>query len=83
MFKDDIERRRAVHVMAMQWFLVKFVCVALGVSMVAALALLYFQGFRSWGFWLDPREMHWIGLATVGALAGLAATVVGSLFKKK
>ena len=83
MFKNDIERRRIVHLISMQRFLVVFIFVALGVSSLAALALFYFQGFRAWGFWLDPREMHWIGLATVGALVGLAATVVGSLFKKK
>src|SRR5258708_39680200 len=81
--KNDIERRRAIHLIAMQRFLAIFICTALGVSRLAALALFYFQGFRAWGFRLDPREIHWIGFATVGALAGLAATVFSSLFRRK
>jgi hypothetical protein len=76
------EKKKINHEIAMQRFLAKFVCAGLGFSSAAALALFYLQGFRVWGFRLETSLMHWIGITTVGAIAGLATTVYGAFFKK-
>jgi hypothetical protein len=79
----SIERLRARHRIEMQRFLAKFICGALGLACAAAFVLFYLQGFQGSGFRLESSLMHWIGAATIGALAGLAAAVYGAFFRKK
>lgn len=54
----------------------------LGLSCLAAIGIFCLQGFHIWRFQLDPALMHWMGGATIGSLATLAATVYGAFFKK-
>ena len=80
--KQFIDRARAEHEMNMQKFLALFSSCALSGTTAVALGLFFLQGFHAWGFQLDNSLMHWIGAATIGSIASLAATVYGAFFKK-
>jgi hypothetical protein len=81
--QERLIRKKANHEMKMQLFLAHFICLWLGFSCLAALAIFFLQGFHAWGFRLETGLMHWVGVATVGALAGLAGTVYAEFFKRR
>ena len=74
-------RRRRTHDLMMKRFLAFFACALLSVCCLTSLSLFCFQGFHAWGFNLDVSLMHWVGGATVGAVATLATTVYRAFFK--
>jgi hypothetical protein len=53
-------------------------------GLLAATMLIFFlQGFRLWGFSLDPTLLRWLGGATVGEVAGLLGITFRALFRTK
>jgi len=59
-----------------------FLFFAYGMLLVATISIFFLQGFKFKGFNLDNSLIHWLGGATITEVAGLAALVYGSLFKK-
>jgi hypothetical protein len=49
---------------------------AFGFSLGATFCLIFLQGFGPWGFHLSEPFLHWLGVATVGQVAGLFAMVL-------
>src|SRR5262249_16202396 len=80
---ESIEREWTRHSMAMQNFLVKFTCAALGLACGATFVLFFVDGFRPAGFQFEAGLMHWIGAATIGVLAGLASCVYRAFFGRR
>jgi hypothetical protein len=76
----EILHERAMARMAMQHHAVRFLFWAYGGLLAATIGIILLQGFRAWGFALDLGFLRWLGAATVGEVAGLAALVYGSLF---
>jgi hypothetical protein len=58
-----------------RWHASRFLAKALGGSLAATFGIIILQGFHLWGFTLSEPFLHWLGAATVGELAGLAAMV--------
>lgn len=79
---DRVEVEWMRHTMHMQRMLAIFVCTALALSLISALGIFYLQGFHWMGFNLPENLMHWIGLATIGAIASLSSMVYGAFFER-
>ncbi len=60
-----------------------FLYAAYGGILLFTMSIIYLQGFKIWGFHLEPEFLHWLGGATVGEVAGLAVLAYRFLFKKK
>ena len=80
---EELERKRALHEIATQKFLVSFACWILGLASITTLAMVCFQGFHFRGFSLESRLMQWIGATTLGVVASLVTIVYRALFRAK
>jgi hypothetical protein len=81
--KEIVERATAFHTMDLQKQAVRFLFVAYGGLLASTMAVIFLQGFHFGGFQLDQTFLNWLGGATIGEVAGLAALVYGALFKNK
>jgi hypothetical protein len=66
--------------MKLQKFLARFACIFQGLTLLVALFIFCLQGFHAWGFRLESTLMHWLGIATIGAVASLASIVYKAAF---
>lgn len=51
--------------------------------LICTFLIYFFQGFQWHGFNLERSLLRWLGAVTIGEIAGLAALVYGSLFRRK
>ncbi|MBA3612561.1 MAG: hypothetical protein H0W49_06525 [Nitrospirales bacterium] len=51
--------------------------------MFATVTVIFLQGFQLAGFQLEKDFLHWLGIPTVGQVAGLMVLFYGALFKEK
>lgn len=61
--------------------IVMFLLCAYGGLLVATVIILFLQGFQAWGFKLESGVLHWLGVATIGEVAGLLMITIKSLFR--
>jgi hypothetical protein len=80
---NDIERFKARANIRLRADMARFLRRAFGWSLVATFGLYFCQGFHVLGFALSEAEMHWLGGATIGQIAGLLAVVVRDCFNEK
>lgn len=80
--KEFIEREEALSTIAMREKAVTFLFWAYGGLLASTVIIIFFQGFHLWGFSLESGFLKWLGGATIGEVAGLAALVYGALFRK-
>ena len=45
-------------------------------------SVVFLQGFHAWGFNLPISFLHWLGVATVGEVAGLLYLVINTMGKR-
>jgi len=57
-----------------------FLLTAYGSLLAATMPIFYLQGFRVGGFHLELSTLNWIGIATVGQIAGLATLTWKAVF---
>ncbi|SRR6266852_1839411 len=69
--------------LAQQNKIINFLLIAYGVLLFATMAIFFFQGFRAWGFSLDPSLLKWLGGATIGEIAGLLTITLHAVFGQK
>jgi hypothetical protein len=69
--------------LAQQNKIINFLLIAYGVLLLATMAIFFFQGFKAWGFSLDPSLLKWLGGATVGEIAGLLTITLHAVFGQK
>lgn len=90
-FKKDIEKvspldisktRELTEIWMKKAAVVFLFCLYAG-AMVCTFLIYFLQGFQWHGFKLEYSLLRWLGGATIGEVAGLAALVYGSLFKKQ
>ena len=62
--------------------IVDFLLRAYGGVLIATILIILLQGFKVWGFSLEPSFLNWLGGATIGELAGLLALAVGAVFPR-
>ncbi len=79
--KDFVEKEKSIG--ELREDAVNFIYIAYWVILAFTMSTIYLQGFRIWGFHLEPEFLHWLGGATVGEVAGLAVIVYRFLFNKK
>jgi len=53
----------------------RFLEKAFGRSLAAIIVIIVLQGFHLWGFSLSEPFLHWLGAATIGEIAGVAAMI--------
>lgn len=80
--ESELRRERIIHQLKLQRFLARFACICQGLTVFVALFLFCLQGFHAWGFNLEIHLMHWLGIATVGAVSGFASIVYKAAFKE-
>jgi hypothetical protein len=80
--KEYIEHEEAMSNIALRERAASFLFKAYTGLLTATILIIFLQGFQLWGFKLDVGFLNWLGAATIGEIAGLAALVYGSLFKK-
>lgn len=81
--KEFIEREEALSAIAQREKAVRFLFWAYGGLLVFTGAVILLQGFGWGGFKMEAKFLIWLGGATIGEVAGLAALVYGSLFKHR
>lgn len=59
----------------------RFLLICYGMLLFSTMTIIFFQGFKFLNFNLDPIFLKWLGIATIGEIAGLAGIVYGALFK--
>ena len=53
----------------------RFLAKAFGFSLTATFGIIMVQGFHVWGFTLSETFLNWLGVATIGQVAGLLSMV--------
>ncbi|ETX08554.1 MAG: hypothetical protein ETSY2_04710 [Candidatus Entotheonella gemina] len=80
--KEYIEHEEAMSNIALRERAASFLSKAYAGLLASTVLIIFRQGFHLWGFQLDAKFLNWLGAATIGEVAGLAALVYGALFKK-
>ena len=80
--KEYIEHEEAMSNTALRERAAAFLFKAYAGLLTATVLIIFLQGFQLWGFKLEAGFLHWLGAATIGEVAGLAALVYGALFRK-
>jgi len=80
--KEYIEQTTALSNISMREKALTFLIYAYGFLLVSTMIIIFFQGFKLFGFNLDLDFLKWLGAATVGEVAGMIIMVVGALFGK-
>jgi len=78
---EFIRTEQALSHIALKDKAVNFLVIAYGGLLASTVIIIFLQGFQLWGFNLDQDFLNWLGVATVGEVAGLAALVYGALFR--
>lgn len=81
--KEFIARKQALSDIRLREGALIFLYWAYGGLLTLTMLIMFLQGFKLWGFGLDNALLMWLGGATVGEVAGLAALVYGALFRRK
>jgi hypothetical protein len=61
--------------------IVGFLLAAYGTLLAATMVIFFLQGFRLWGFFLEPSILKWLGGATIGEVVGLLTITIRYYFK--
>ena len=80
--KEYIEHEEAMSTIALRERAASFLFKAYAGLLASTVLIIFLQGFHLWGFHLEAGFLHWLGAATIGEVAGLAALVYGALFRK-
>jgi hypothetical protein len=80
--KEYIEHEEAMSNIALREHAASFLFKAYAGLLASTVLIIFLQGFHLWGFQLDAGFLNWLGAATIGEVAGLAALVYGALCKK-
>ena len=80
--KEYIEHEEAMSNIALRERAASFLFKAYVGLLTATVLIIFLQGFQLWGFKLETGFLNWLGAATIGEVAGLAALVYGALFRK-
>ena len=81
--REFISQRETLSNIEMRQNAVKFLFWAYGGLLLCTMTVIFFQGFKVYGFALEQQFLNWLGAATIGEVAGLAYLVYGALFRKK
>ncbi len=76
----ELEREKVRTKLAMQKQALSFIQWIYGWLLFATFLVIFLQGFKVWGFQLDPSFLQWLGAATVGEVASLAILIYKALF---
>ena len=80
--RSGARRMEAMSNIALREHAASFLFKAYAGLLASTVLIIFLQGFQLWGFQLDAGFLNWLGAATIGEVAGLAALVYGALFKK-
>lgn len=77
-----VEEVTTTHRINQQSKIIHFLLSAYGALLLFTMIIFYLQGFRVWGFNLEPTLLKWLGGATLGEIAGLLGLTFGAVFKR-
>lgn len=80
--KDWVTKVTTQATITQQERIIQFLLRAYGALLAVTMAIFCLQGFKLWGFSLDPALLKWLGGATVGEIGGLLLLTFKAVFKK-
>jgi hypothetical protein len=63
--------------------IISFLLGAYGFLLVTTVVIIFFQGFKAWGFVLDHSLLMWLGGATIGEIGGLLVLTFKAVFQQR
>lgn len=80
--KEYIEQTTALSNISMREKALTFLIYAYSFLLVSTMIIIFFQGFKLFGFNLDLDFLKWLGAVTVGEVTGMIIMIIGALFGK-
>src|SRR5271165_5990294 len=79
--KNWVEQITTVSRIGLQEKIIDFLLKAYAGLLTATMLIFFLQGFKLWGFNLEPGILKWLGGATIGQILGLLTLTFGAVFK--